>query len=138
MRAIVMSTPKQRKIPFLDDEALKSASSFRAGPPRITRPAHTNPHLLVVQSFTMSSAMSSASVAKPLALPSRGRRTSHKNALRTRHPVRAASNAPQWSTDKTLYGEDKIDLKEGERLQCVHIPFVSGLPRSRLCAETIA
>jgi hypothetical protein len=69
----------------------------------------------------MSMSMSLAALAKPIVNPSRaGRRAP---ARRVGPCVRArASSGPQWSTDKTLYGEEKIDLKEGERLQCVRTP----------------
>ena len=69
----------------------------------------------------MSMSMSTAALAKPIVRPSRaGRRAP---ARRVGACVRArASSGPQWSTDKTLYGEEKMDLKEGERLQCVRTP----------------
>jgi hypothetical protein len=91
-------------------------SQKRVGHPR--RSAH--PHAsLGFDSMSMS--MSLAALAKPIVNPSRaGRRAP---ARRVGPCVRArASSGPQWSTDKTLYGEEKIDLKEGERLQCVRTP----------------
>lgn len=70
---------------------------------------------------SMSMSMSIAALAKPIVNPSRaGRRAP---ARRVGACVRArASSGPQWSTDKTLYGDEKLDLKEGERLQCVRTP----------------
>ena len=69
----------------------------------------------------MSMPMPTVALAKPIVHPSHaGRRAP---ARRVGPCVRArASSGPQWSTDKTLYGEEKIDLKEGERLQCVRTP----------------
>ncbi len=66
----------------------------------------------------MSMSMSTVALAKPIVHPSHaGRRAP---ARRVGACIRArASSGPQWSTDKTLYGDEKVDLKEGERLQCV-------------------
>ena len=48
-------------------------------------------------------------------------------AARARTQTRCAA-APQWSTDKTLYGEEKVDLKVGERLQCVPSTSLRAIP----------
>ena len=53
--------------------------------------------------------------------PARPRRPAPRRvaAARARTQTRCAA-APQWSTDKTLYGDEKVDLKVGERL--LHCP----------------
>ena len=48
-------------------------------------------------------------------------------AARARTRTRCAA-APQWSTDKTLYGDEKVDLKVGERLQCVPATSLRAIP----------
>ena len=52
------------------------------------------------------------------------RRSAARRAPAPRRAVLSrAAAAPQWSTDKTLYGEEKVDLKPDERLQCVFPPL---------------
>ena len=76
-----------------------------------------------------------ALLAKPLVCSTcGGKRSSVSGRGRRGSLIRAASKGPQWSTDKTLYGEEKIDLKLGERLQCVR--FLSSQHPSGLFRRT--